>query len=94
MPVFGLNVALNSGPVAFARLEGLSGGNAQTTPVGDTVAGALRMFQGEPALDWPVAASVPTARLVTGVVRTGRRAMVKVAGRTHPLDVVEVTSVV
>ena len=94
LPIFGLNVALNSGPVAFARLEGLSGGNAQTTPVGDTVAGALRMFQGEPTIDWPVAASVPTARLVTGAVRTGRRAMVKVAGRTHPLDVVEITSVV
>ena len=94
LPVFDLNVALHSGPVAFARLEGLSGGSAQTTPVGDTVAGALRMFQGDPAIDWPVAASVPTARLVTGAVRTGRRAMVKVTGRTHPLDVVEITSVV
>lgn len=94
LPIFGLNVALHSGPVAFTRLEGLSGGNAQTTPVGDTVAGALRMFQGEPAIDWPVAASVPTARLVTGALRTGRRAMVKVAGRTHPLDVVEITGLV
>lgn len=94
LPFFGLNVALHSGPVAFTRLQGLSGGTAQTTPVGDTVASAMRMFQGEPAIDWPLAVSVPTARLVTGAVRTGRRAMVKVAGRTHPLDLVEITSLV
>jgi hypothetical protein len=89
LPLFSVHVGLHSGPVAFARLEGLSGGNAQTTPVGDTVAAALRVFQGEPAIDWPVAASVQAARLVTGAVRTGRRAMVNMAGRTHPLDVVE-----
>ena len=94
LPVFGLNVALDSGPVAFARLEGLTGGNAQTTPLGDTVAGALRMFKGELPIDWPLAASVITARLVSGAVRTGRRAMVKVVGRSHPLDVVEITSLV
>lgn len=94
LPVFGLNVALHSGPVAFARLEGLTGGSAQTTPVGDTVSAALRMLQGEPVIDWPLAASVQTARLVTGAVRTDRRAMVMVAGRTHPLDVVEIVGLV
>ena len=94
LPAFGLNVALHSGPVGFARLEGLTGGSAQTTPLGDTVAAALRMFQGEPAIDWPVAASVTTARLVAGGVRTGRRALVRVAGRTHPLDLVEFTGLV
>ena len=92
LPILGLNVALHSGPVAFARLEGFTGGQVQTTPVGDTVAGAMRMFQGEPAIDWPLAVSVSTARLLTGAVRIGRRAMVKVAGRTHPLDLVEITS--
>ena len=94
LPAFAVNVALHSGPVAFARLEGLSGGSAQTTPVGDTVAATLRMFQGEPAIDWPLAASVQTARLVAGAVRTDRRAMVKLAGRAHPMDVVEITSLV
>ena len=92
LPVFGLNVALHSGPVSFTRLEGFTGGTSQTTPVGDTVAAAMRMFRGEPPIDWPVAASVSAARLVTGGIRSGRRAMVKVAGRTHPLDVVEITS--
>jgi CheY-like chemotaxis protein len=94
LPLFALNVALHSGPVAFTQLEGMTGGNTQTTPVGDTVTAALKMFQGEPAIDWPVAVSVQTLRQVTGAVRTGQRAMVKVAGRTHPLDVVEITSLV
>jgi CheY-like chemotaxis protein len=94
LPVFGLNVALHSGPVAFAKLEGLTGGTSQTTPVGDAVAAALRMFQGEPAIDWPLAASIQTARLVAGGIRTGRRTMVNLPGRTHPLDVVEITGVV
>ncbi len=89
LPEFSMNIALHSGPVAFAQLDGLSGNTAQTTPVGDSVAAALRMFQGEPAIDWPIAASVQTARLVTGAVRSGRRAMVQVAGRSAPLDLVE-----
>ena len=94
LPPFALNVALHSGPVAFAQLGGMDGGNAQTAPVGDTVAGAMKMFQGEPALDWPLAVSVQTMRQIMGAVRADRRAMVKVAGRTHPLDVVEITGLV
>ena len=94
LPLFALNVALHTGPVAFAQLEGMSGGHTQTTPVGDTVAAVLKMYQGEPLLDWPLAVSVQTLRQVTGAVRTDRRAMVKVAGRMHPLDVVEITSLV
>ena len=94
VPLFALNVGLHSGPVAFTQLEGMSGGNTQTTPVGDTVSAALKMFQGEPAIDWPLAASVQTMRQVMGAVRTERRAMVKVAGRTYPLDLVEITGLV
>lgn len=94
LPLFALNVALHSGPVAFAQLQGMSGGADQSTPVGDTVAAALKLFQGEPAIDWPVAASVQTMRQVTGAVRTDRRALVKVAGRSHPLDLVEITALV
>lgn len=94
LPTFGLNVALHSGPVAFARLEGLTRADVQMTPLGDTVTAALRMFQGDPTIDWPVAASVATARLVAGGVRTGRRAMVSLVDRIHPLDLVEFTSLV
>lgn len=89
LPTFALNIALHSGPVAFTRLDGLTGGTAHSTPVGDTVTSALRMYQSDPRIDWPIAASVQTTRLVTGAVRTGRRALVNVAGRSAPLDVVE-----
>ena len=90
LPEFSLNIALHSGPIIFAQLDGFSSGNAQTTPVGDTVAACLRMFQGRSAIDWRIAASVQTTRLVTGAVRSGRRALINVKGRSAPLDVVEI----
>ena len=90
LPQFSLGVALHSGPVAYASLDGLIGRAGQTTPVGETVAAALRLFQSEPPLDWAVAASVQAVRLVTGAVRTGRRALVQVPGRGKPMDVVEI----
>jgi CheY-like chemotaxis protein len=94
LPPFALNVALHSGSVAFARLEGGFGGGAQFTPVGDTVATALHMQRGKPALDWAIAASVQLARLVAGAVRSGRRAMVQVSGRPNPVDVVEILNLI
>lgn len=90
LPKFSLGVALHSGPVAFASLDGLTGRTGQTTPVGDTVAAALKLFQGQPPLDWTIAASVQAARLVTGAVRAGRRALVQVPGRNTPVDAVEI----
>ena len=87
---FSLGVALHTGPVAFARLDGMFGSGGQNTPVGDTVAGALRLLQGNPLLDWTIAASVQSARLVTGAVRTGKRALVQVPGRNAPIDAVEI----
>ena len=90
LPNFSLGVALHSGPVAFASLDGLIGRTGQTTPVGDTVAAALKLFQGEPRLEWAVAASVQAVRLVTGAVRTGQRALVQVPGRSQPIDTLEI----
>ncbi|MDB5928546.1 MAG: response regulator receiver protein [Polaromonas sp.] len=90
LPNFSLGVALHSGPVAFATLDGLIGRTGQTTPVGDTVAAALKLFQGEPRLEWAVAASVQAVRLVTGAVRTGQRALVQVPGRSQPIDTLEI----
>ena len=90
LPKFSLGVALHSGPVTFASLDGLISRTSQTTPVGDTVAVALKLFQGEPSLNWPVAASVQTVRLVTGAVRTGQRTLVQVSGRSQPLDTLEI----
>ncbi len=90
LPPFSLGVALHSGPVAFASLDGLISRTGQTTPVGDTVAAALKLFQSEPRLDWAVAASVQAVRLVTGAVRTGQRALVQVPGGSKPMDAVEI----
>ena len=91
LPIFRVSVALHSGPVAFAKLDGMFGGGGQTTPVGDTVSVALKMFSGQPGLAWTIAASVQTARLVSGAVRTGGRAMVNTPGRSIPVDTVEIT---
>ena len=57
----------------------------------DTVAAVLKIFQGSPVPDWSIASSVQAARLVTGAVRTGRRSLVQVPGRSSPLDLVEIT---
>lgn len=90
LPPFSLGVALHSGPVAFAALDGLTSRTGQTTPVGDTVATALQLFKGQPPLAWTVAASAQAARMVAGAVRTGRRAMVTLPGRSKPMDAVEI----
>lgn len=42
-------------------------------------------------LGWAAAASVSALRQVTGAVRTGRRALVNLPGRSAPLDVAEIT---
>lgn len=90
LPKFSLGVALHSGPVAFASLDGLISRTGQATPVGDTVLAALKLCEGEPRLPWAVAASVQAHRLFTGAVRTGERALVQVPGRSQPMDVLEI----
>ena len=85
-----MGIALHSGPVAFATLDGVISRTGQTTPRGDTVAVALKLFQGEPSLSWPVAASVQTVWLVTGAVRTGQRALVQVVWHSQPLDTLKI----
>lgn len=94
LPAFSLGVALHSGPVAFASLDAQAGSSAgQMTPVGDTVALALKLFEAEPALDWTIAASMQAARLVTGAVRTGRRALLQLPERSKAVDAVEIVGV-
>jgi len=94
LPKFALGVALHSGPVAFANLDGLISRTGQTTPVGDTVSATLKLFQGEPRPTWSVAASVQTVRLVTGAVRTGERVLVQMPGRSQPMDTLEILGLV
>ncbi len=94
LPKFSLGICLNSGPVAFARLDGLLGSTGQTVPVGDTVAIAMKLFQGQPELGWAIAATVQAARTVTGAVRAGRRALIQVPGRNTPIDTVEIVGLI
>ena len=89
LPPFTLNIALHSGSIAFAQLAGPFGASGQTTPVGDVVTAALKLYTGNPVLDWAVAASVQTARLITGAVKLGRRALVQIPNRKMPFDAVE-----
>jgi CheY-like chemotaxis protein len=90
LPIFSLSVALHSGPVAFTSLDGLISRTGQTTPVGDTVAAALKLFHGEPRLNWSVAASMQAMRLVAGSVRTGQSARIQVPGRSQIINALEI----
>ncbi len=92
LPAFRLNVGLHTGPVSFTKLEGLFGNSGQHTPVGDPVTTALKMFQSQPTIDWPIAASVQTQRLALAVARSGRRAMLQMPGRHGALDAVELVA--
>jgi CheY-like chemotaxis protein len=90
LPRFEVNVALHTGPVALAVLaDPLHGGPPQTLPVGDAVSATLLLQKQGRALGWPIAASMPALRPITGAVRTGARAMVELPGRSLPMDAAE-----
>ncbi|MGA8516392.1 MAG: adenylate/guanylate cyclase domain-containing response regulator, partial [Burkholderiaceae bacterium] len=89
---FTTRVALDSGTVAFTHLSGPFGGAVHNTPVGATVTAALRLFQCTPGLNWAIACSAQTARLVAGTVKLGRQAVVEVPGHAMGFEVVEVLS--
>jgi hypothetical protein len=59
--------------------------DAQRQKIGELY--EMRMAQ---SLSWTIAASAQAARLVTGAVRTGRPALVQVAGRSKPVDALEI----
>lgn len=89
LPPFAVNVALNSGPVTLTLLQdGLHGG-VQKLPVGEVVSTTMALQRQAQGLDWPAAMSVSTLRMVTGAVRTGRRALVQLPGRPQPVDAAE-----
>lgn len=88
---FTLVCALHTGPLTLAKLVGVAPVGQQRSPVGDPVAVALQMFKGQPELDWKIAASVQTSRLIAGAFALERRALVQMPGRQTPLDVVEIS---
>jgi CheY-like chemotaxis protein len=89
LPAFKVHVALHAGPVALTQLQDPLHGATQTLPVGDAVHVAMLLQRQANALGWPIAASVNMLRSVTGVARTGRRALIELAGRAQPLDAAE-----
>jgi CheY-like chemotaxis protein len=90
LPDFEVNVALHTGPVTLTVLhDPLHGGSAQVLPVGEAVSATLLLQRQGRAMGWPIMASVATMRATTGAVRTGRRAIVELPGRSTPIDAVE-----
>ncbi len=89
LPPFGVNVALITGPVTLTHLEDPLHGGRQRLPVGDVVSATMLLQKQARALGWPIAVSVTTLRSVTGAVRTGRRAMIDLPGRSQPVDAAE-----
>ena len=90
LPPFSVNVALNTGPVTLTLLQDPLHGDNQRLPVGEVVSTTMQLQKQARALGWPVAASVTTARAVTGAVQAGRRALLALAERSQPLDTVEI----
>lgn len=89
LPRFDVSVALNSGPVALAKLEDPLHGGVQILPVGDTVSATLLLQKQAHKAGWRIAASVAMLRGVTGAVSIGGRALVSLPGRTAALDAAE-----
>ncbi|HYW56280.1 MAG TPA: response regulator [Polaromonas sp.] len=89
LPRFDVSVALNSGPVALARLEDPLRGDVQVLPVGDTVSATLLLQKAASKSGWRIAASVSMLRGVTGAVNIGGRALISLPGRSAPIDAAE-----
>ena len=89
LPPFGVNIALDTGPVTLTTLEDPLHGESQKLPVGEVVRAAMALQKEAQRLGWPIAASVTTLRNVTGAVQTGRRALLELPGRPQPLDAAE-----
>jgi len=89
LPRFEISIALNSGPVALARLEDPLHGGVQILPVGDTVSATLLLQKQARKAGWQITTSVYMLRGVTGAVHTGGRALITLPGRSSPMDAAE-----
>ena len=92
LPPFSVNVALNTGPVTLTLLQDPLHGGGQKLPVGEVVTTAMQLQRQAQGQGWPIAMSVTTLRMVTGAVRTGRRALLALPGRAQPLDAAELVA--
>ena len=86
LPRFEVGIALNCGPVAMVKLEGLLGGEVQLLPVGETVVDVLAMQRYTPG-HHTVTVSIPVLRSVTGAVKAVSRHFVTLPHRDVPMEV-------
>jgi CheY-like chemotaxis protein len=92
LPRFEAHVALHAGPVTLTVVQDpLHSPVPQTLPVGEAVSATMLLQHQGRSLGWPVVASVAALRQLTGAVTVGRRSLVKLPGRSEPLDVAEIT---
>lgn len=89
LPLFGVSVALHSGPVTLARMHNPLHGDMQILPVGDVVNSTLLLQKQAVSVGWTIAASAPMLRSVTGAVKTGARSLIPLPGRVLPMDAAE-----
>ncbi|MDB5861267.1 MAG: response regulator receiver protein, partial [Ramlibacter sp.] len=89
LPPFAAYVALDTGPVTLTLLQDALHGGVLRLPVGEVVTASMLLQKQARGLGWPVAMSVATLRMVTGAVRTGRRALLQLPGRAQPMDAAE-----
>lgn len=70
LPPFDVGIAMNSGPVGMAQLEGFLGGARQLLPVGETVVNTMAIQRLAPQVPGAMMMSIPAMRSVTGAVKT------------------------
>ncbi len=94
LPEFRVTAGLHSGPVTLARLQDpITGGAAQTLPVGDAVGVAMRLQQQADSLRWDIVASREMLDGVADGVNTGGAASVELPGRSKAMVVCEVLAI-
>jgi DNA-binding response OmpR family regulator len=90
LPPFELGIALHSGPVAMAQLDGLLGGHQQRIPVGETVVDTMALQRHARPAAGAITVSVPVLRSITGAVRPLTRYLLNLPHRSEPMDVCSV----
>ena len=94
LPEFRVTAGLHSGPVTLAKLQDpITGGAAQTLPVGEAVGLAMRLQQQADSLRWDIVASREMLDGVAGGVNTRGTASVDLPGRSKGMVVCEVLGI-
>lgn len=91
LPDFELRIAVHSGAVTFAQLEGGIGTAMQSMPLGQTVSCVLSMYKNHPHPEWPVSLSEHTFSLVESHVEI--EGAVEMVMHQKPLHVFRLKSV-